>query len=157
MEAIRVMQPPKNAKQVQAFIGLMGYYWKFIENFAYIAKLLTTLMHHNAKFDWTLSLQAAFITLKEALIQPPTVHYQNPSKLCIVYIDVLDNTCRAQLSQEHSGQELPVTFILPTFMDTQCKWSTPKQEAYGIYYTITKWNYYLQGSNIVVHNDHKPL
>ena len=32
-----------------------------------------------------------------------------------------------------------------------------EQEAYGIYYAVTKWNYYLQGSDIVVHNDHKPL
>ena len=44
-----------------------------------------------------------------------------------------------------------------TFMDTQCKWSTTEQEAYGIYYVVTKWNNYLQGSDIVVCNEHKPL
>ena len=33
----------------------------------------------------------------------------------------------------------------------------PKQEAYGVYYAITKWNYYLHGSDIIVCNDHKPL
>ena len=42
-------------------------------------------------------------------------------------------------------------------METQQKWSTTEQEAYGIYYTITKWNYYLQGADINVKNDHKPL
>ena len=42
-------------------------------------------------------------------------------------------------------------------METQRKWNTTEQEAYGIYYTITKWNYYLQGANIIVRNDHKPL
>ena len=40
---------------------------------------------------------------------------------------------------------------------TQWKWSTIEQEAYGIHYVVTKWNYYLQGSDIVVHNYHKPL
>ena len=60
------------------------------------------------------------------------------------------------MSQEHDGQELPVAFLLHTFTDTQWKWSTMEQEAYGIYYAVTKWNYYLQGSDIVVHNDHKP-
>ena len=35
--------------------------------------------------------------------------------------------------------------------------STTEQEAYGVYYTITKWNYYLQGTDIIVRNDHKPL
>ena len=43
------------------------------------------------------------------------------------------------------------------FSETQCKWSTTKQEAFGVYYTITKWNYYLQGANIIVWNDHKLL
>ena len=42
-------------------------------------------------------------------------------------------------------------------METQCKWSTTEQEAFGVYYTITKWNYYLQGADIIVWNDHKPL
>ena len=37
------------------------------------------------------------------------------------------------------------------------KWSTTEQEAYGVYYAITKWNYYLQGTDIIVQNDHKPL
>ena len=42
-------------------------------------------------------------------------------------------------------------------METQCKWSTTEQEAFGVYYTITKWNYYLQGADIIVQNDHKLL
>ena len=55
------------------------------------------------------------------------------------------------------SQELPVALLSCTFTDTQLKWSTTEQEAYGIYYVLPKWNYYLQGSDIVVHNDHKSL
>ena len=51
----------------------------------------------------------------------------------------------------------PVAFLSHTFSETQCKWSTTEQEAFGVYYMITKWNYYLQGANIIVCNDHKPL
>ena len=58
------------------------------------------------------------------------------------------------MSQEHDGQELPVAFLSHTFKDTQQKWSTTEQEAYGNYYAVAKWNYYLQGSDIVVHNDY---
>ena len=58
---------------------------------------------------------------------------------------------------EHNGMEFPIAFLLHTFKETQRKWSTTEQEAYGIYYTITKWNYYLQGADITVENDHKPL
>ena len=53
--------------------------------------------------------------------------------------------------------QLPIAFLSHTFTDTQWKRSTTEQEAYGIYSPVTKWNYYLQGSDIVVHNDHKSL
>ena len=56
-----------------------------------------------------------------------------------------------------TGTQFPIAFLLHTFTETQGKWSKAKQEAYGVYYTITKWNYYLQGTNITVKNDHKPL
>ena len=50
-----------------------------------------------------------------------------------------------------------MAFLSHTFTKTQHKWSTTEQEAFGVYYTITKWNCYLQGANIIVRNDHKPL
>ena len=91
-------------------------------------------MHHDAKFNWTPIHQAAFINLKRAL----TLHYLDPLKQYKIYIDTSDDTCGAQLSQQYKGQELPVTFLSHTFMDTLWKLSTPKQKAYGIYYVITK-------------------
>ena len=74
-----------------------------------------------------------------------------------MYTDTSDNACGAQLSQEHNGTEFPVAFLSHTFTETQCMWSTTEQEAFGVYYTITKWNDYLQGADIIVWNDHKPL
>ena len=53
--------------------------------------------------------------------------------------------------------EFPIAFLSHTFLETQRKWSTTEQEAYGVYYTITKWNYYLQGADIIVRNDCKLL
>ena len=60
-------------------------------------------------------------------------------------------------SQEHDSTEFPVSFLLHTFTETQRKWSTTEREAYEVYCMITKWNYYLQGADITVKNDHKPL
>ena len=61
------------------------------------------------------------------------------------------------MTQEHDGTEFPIAFLSHTFSETQRKWSMTEQEAYGVYYTITKWNYYLQGADIIVRNDHKLL
>ena len=91
------------------------------------------------------------------MLEASILYYPDPSKCFIVYTDASDDTCGAQLSQEHAGQELPVAFLSHTFTDTQWKWSTTKQEAYGVYYVVTEWNYYLQGPDIVISNDHKPL
>ena len=155
--AIQHMQPPTTPKQVRAFLGLVRYYRKFIKGFAKIAKPLTLLTRQQVKFEWTSVHHTAFLHLKEAIVQAPILCYPNPDRKYIVYTDASDDACRAQLSQEHNGTEFPIAFLSHTFTETQRKWSTTEQEAYGIYYTITKWNYYLQGANITVKNDHKPL
>ena len=155
--AIQNMNPPAMPKQVRPILGLVGYYRKFIRGFVKIAKPLTLLTRQQVKFDWTPEHQEAFIHLKEAIVQAPILHYPNPNKTYIVYTDASDDACRAQLSQEHNGTEFPVAFLSHTFTETQHTWSTTEQEAFGVYYAITKWNYYLQGADIIVQNDHKPL
>ena len=137
-------------KQVCAFLGLVGYYRKFIKNFAKIAKPLTLLTYQQAKFKWTPTHHNAFLTLKESVVQAPILHYPNLKKCYIFYTDASDDACGAQLSQEHDGTEFPIAFLSHIFTDTQWKWSSTEQEAYGVYYTVTKWNYYLQGAEIIV-------
>ena len=111
----------------------------------------------DVKFDWKETHRSAFMRLKEAIIQAPILRYPDTTKPYIVYTDASDNACGAQLSQIYNGTEFPVAFLSHTFTDTQRRWSTPEQEAYGIYFTIKRWNYYLQGADIIVRNDHKPL
>ena len=113
---------------------------------------MTLLTHQQAKFEWTPTHHNAFLTLKESVNQAP-----NPKKCYIVYSDASNDACGAQISQEHDGTEFPLAFLSHTFTDTQQKWSTTEQEAYGEYYAVTKWYYYLQGAEIIVRNDHKPL
>ena len=152
-EAIKAMHPPVNPKQVHAFLGLVVYHRKFIKNFAKIAKPLTMLTCMDVKFKWKETHHCAFMKLKDTIIQAPILGYPDTTKPYIMYTDA----CRAQLSQMHNEAEFLVAFLSHTFTDTQQRWSTPEQEAYRIYFAIKKWNYYLQGADIVVRNDHKPL
>ena len=156
-EAIKVMHPSVNPKQVRTFTGLVGYYRKLIKNFTKIAKPLTMLTQMDIKCEWKEIHQDAFMKLKEAIIQAPILQYPDTAKPNILYTDASDDACRAQLSQIHNRTEFQVAFLSHTFTDTQRRWSTPEQEAYGIYFAIKKWNYYLQGADIIVRNDHKPL
>ena len=156
-QAIKAMHPPVNPKQVRAFLGLVGYYRKFIKNFAKIAKPLTMLTRMDITFEWKETHHCAFMKLKDAIIQAPILRYPDTTKPYIVYTDASDDACGAQLSLMHNEAEFPVAFLSHTFTDTQWRWSTPEQEAYSIYFAIKKWNYYLQGADIIVRNDHKPL
>ena len=68
-QAIQNVHPPKTPKQVHAFLGIEGYYKKFIINFVKIAKPLTLLTCQQVKFDWTLTHHKAFLKLKESITQ----------------------------------------------------------------------------------------
>ena len=156
-QAIQRMHPPNTPKQVHAFLRLVEYYRKSIKDFARIAKPFTILTRQQVKFEWTSAYQKAFKKLKDSIIQALIVWYPNPSKWYIVYTDASNDACGAQLSQEHNVVNFPITFLSHTFTETQRKWSTTEQESYGVYYAIIKWNYYLQGADIMVRNDHKLL
>ena len=70
-EAIKAMHPPVNPKQVRAFLGLVGYYRKFIKNIAKIAKPLTMLTLMDIKFEWKETHHCTFMKLKDAIMQAP--------------------------------------------------------------------------------------
>ena len=114
-QTIQKMHPPTTPKQVRAFLGLVGYYLKFIKDFAKIAKPLTLLTSQQVKFEWTPADHEAFLKLKDSIIQAPMLWYPNPSKRYIAYKDVLDDTCRAQLTEAHDGMEFPIAFLSHTF------------------------------------------
>ena len=157
LQSSQTMHPPKMPKQVCAFLGLVGYYRKFIKNFLKITKPLTLLTFQKVKFNWTTTHHEAFLKLKASIIEASILCYPDSSKRYIVYTNASDGAFGVQLSHEKHGTEFPIAFLSHTFLETQRKWSTTEQEAYGVYYAITKWNYYLQGADIAVQNDDKPL
>ena len=116
---IQHMNPPTTPKQDRAFLGLVGYYRKFIKGFAKVAKLLSLLTRQQVKFEWTPEHQEAFIHLNDAIVQAPILHYPNPNETYMVYTDASDDACRAQLSQEQDGTEFPVAFLFHSFSETQ--------------------------------------
>ena len=65
-------------------------------------------------------------------------YHTGTNKKYIIYTDTSDDTCRAQLSQEHDCTEFPIAFLSHTFTETQRKWSMTEQEAYGVYYAINQ-------------------
>ena len=78
LEAIRMMPHPKTAKEVKQFLGLIGYYRKFIPRFSNLSRPLTRLTRHDAKFEWSLQCQKSFDHLRELLMQYPDIEIPRP-------------------------------------------------------------------------------
>ena len=85
MQAIQKMHPPTRPKQVHAFLGLVGYYRKFIKNFVKMAKPSTLLTCQQVKFNWTPPHHKAFLHLKESITQAPILHLPDPNKSYSLY------------------------------------------------------------------------
>ena len=87
LESICKMPAPRTAKEVKQFLGLIGYYQKFIPCFADISRPLTKLTHHNVVFEWTDQCSKAFNHLRELLMEYPILRYPDPKQGYILYTD----------------------------------------------------------------------
>ena len=67
LSAIKEIPAPRNPKEIKQFLGLVGYYWKFIPRFSDIARPLTRLKRHDTTFEWCKKCEFSFQTLKDAL------------------------------------------------------------------------------------------
>ncbi|WVZ89046.1 hypothetical protein U9M48_035505 [Paspalum notatum var. saurae] len=91
---------PKIPKEVRGFLGLAGYYRRFIENFLRIAKHMTSLLEKHAEFRWTNAQQAAFDELKKKLTTAPVLTLPDQQKKFIVYCDASRDGLGCVLMQE---------------------------------------------------------
>ena len=87
LDSIRHMPVPNSAKEIKQFLGLTGYYRKFVPRFADISRPLTTLTKEDVKFEWTSACQKSFELLKEALCGEPVLKYADTSKPYTLYTD----------------------------------------------------------------------
>ena len=86
-ESIRNMPPPKSAKEIIQFLGLAGYYRKFVPRFLDLSRPLTRLTQKDVLFEWTKECQAVFQMLKDALCEHPILWYPDPAKPYMLLMD----------------------------------------------------------------------
>ena len=155
------MKPPTNAKGVREFLGLVGYYMKFINRFTDAARPLTKLTRKDSKFIWTECL-TGFEYLRTCLTESPIPKYSDPQKRYTVFTDASDQAASTVLTQEYTdddGQvkEMPVAYLSTQFNDTQFKWSNVVKKGFAIYHAIKKWRHYLENTEVLLKSDAKSL
>ena len=94
------MLPPKTPKEVKQFLGLIGYYRKFVLRFSDLARPLNALTRKNVKFEWTPVCQESFNLLKTSLIIEPTLTYPDPNLPYVLFTDASKYAWACVLPQE---------------------------------------------------------
>ena len=100
LESIRNIPRPKTPKEVKQFLGLIGYYRKFIPRFSDIARSLTNLTRHEAEFIWMEKCDKAFKHLKELLMNHPILRFPDPNCGYILFTDASGIGWAGVLTQE---------------------------------------------------------
>ena len=98
------MPPPKTPKEVRQFLGLVGYYRKFVPKFADIARPLTNLTKQDVKFEWSEKCQKTFQLLKDMLLKEPVLKYPDPSKPYTLFTDASKYAWACVLTQEYEHE-----------------------------------------------------
>ena len=151
------MPVPQNAKQVKQFLGLVGYYRKFVAYFTDIARPLTQLTRKNEGFNWSTECDKCFHMPKDYLQEAPILRYPDPTANYILYTDASKYTYAGVLTQSIDGTDHPVAYTSGLFRGSQLNWAALTKEAYAIYMSVKKLSFYLDSVQITLRSDHLPL
>ena len=156
IEAIKEIPVPTTIKEVCSFLGLSGYYRRFIKNSATILAPLTkpTTKARTNQFNWTAECQHAFNTLQACLCNSPVLVHPNFHKEFMLQTDASDIGLGAILSQLDKGFDWPIAYMHWRSYLLECKYCTTKKEAFVIVFGIHTFRTYLLGCPFKVITDH---
>ncbi|CAM5122776.1 unnamed protein product [Natator depressus] len=160
VDAIQKWAVPQSKKQVQSFLGLAGYYRRFVPQYSQIAAPLTDLTKKKQPnaVQWTEKCQKAFNQLKATLMSDPVLRAPDFDKPFLVTTDVSERGVGAVLMQKGPDQEFhPVVFLSKKLSERESNWSVSEKECYAIVYALEKLRPYVWGRRFHLQTDHAAL
>lgn len=172
IEAVQNWPLPETVSDVRSFLGLTGFYRKFIEQYAKIAKPLTDILkstEFSEKYGVAFTKKApvtlgekekdAFEKLKQALISSPCLVIFDPTKPTELWTDASweNSTIGAVLLQDHGKGFQPVLYLSKVLNGAQSRYATWEQELLALRLAMEEWRHYLLPVHFVARTDHNGL
>ena len=156
VKAIKDWHMPTTATEVRSFLGLCGYYRRFIEKYAEKAKPLNRLTEKQNSFVWNEDCQVAFEKLKQSLMNAPILVYPDFSKPFILDTDASNDAIGAVLSQKNESGEHVIAYASRTLSKPERKYCVTRKELLAVVYFVKHFRHLL-GRKFTIRTDHSSL
>jgi hypothetical protein len=151
-DAITKWPVPHNFTELRGFLGLTGYYRKFVQHYGALSRALTNLLHQKS-FTWTEAAQEAFDKLKQAMVSTPVLAFPDFTKEFIVETDACDTGIGAVLSQDGH----PIAYFSKGLSIANQSLSTYENEFLAVLMVVDKWRSYLHQNPFIIKTNHQSL
>ncbi|GJX99844.1 putative reverse transcriptase domain-containing protein [Tanacetum coccineum] len=153
IESIKDWTSPKSPTEIRQFLGLAGYYRRFIEGFSKIAKPMTKLTQKKVKFEWGDKQEAAFQLLKQKLCSAPILALPEGSEDFIAYCDASKKGLGAMLMQ----REKVISYASRQLKIHEKNYTTHDLELRAVVFALKIWRHYQYGTKCIMFTDYKSL
>jgi RNase H-like domain found in reverse transcriptase/Reverse transcriptase (RNA-dependent DNA polymerase)/Integrase zinc binding domain/Chromo (CHRromatin Organisation MOdifier) domain/Retroviral aspartyl protease len=146
VQAILEWPELKNVPDLQSFLGLSGFYRRYVKDYARITAPLSDLTKHDRQYNWDQPQREAFERLKSAITSAPVLILPDPTKPFIITTDASQYAIGAVLSQDQGNGPQPVAFISRKLSAAEQNYPVHEQELLALIYALKQWRHYLIGA-----------
>jgi hypothetical protein len=144
---------PSIVSKIRSFLGLAGYYRRYVPNFSSIAKSLTRLLEKGVLFVWSSDCEVSYLTLKNKMVSAPILALPESGKRFTVYTDASRIGLGCVLMQE--GRV--IAYGSRQLRKHEGNYPTHDLEMVAVVFALKSWRHYLYGESCDIYTDHKSL
>ena len=157
LSAVWTWHTPDSVKQVRQFVGFVGYYRRFIPDFAGLSEPLVALTRKGTVFAWTTERQDAFDVLKFCLLRAPILSFLTEADRFVLDRDASLFTVGGILNQIQGDWEVVIAYASRSLRQSQRLYCTTRREMLAAVTMCNHFRSYLRGAQFTLHTDHRSL